>query len=386
MTRFMTLANMSIALLIFMIGATVLGPVDGAQAQTVEARFATSINPSQGTDGADQFEVIVELQSSSETGLGSSTFLFRFNDAALQIPSRPAANEALTEFEDIVFDQLRLNPAYEGSTVTRFGEGNILAVNIVYDGDSPLPLTSDFTDIVRLKFDILDETALADLEWILADNSFSEQTIMLAPGTSTGLDVGTFEDDSSPLPVELVNFSARSQEDEITLVWETLSETKNSGFAVHRKTEGKGWERLTFIAGAGTTSESRSYRFSDANYTYSADTLQYRLEQVDTDGTSRFTESIAVKVQPPLNFQLEEIYPNPVNDQAIIRYSVPRASPIRLEVFDILGRRVATIADRDAKPGRSEIPYQIRGLASGTYFLRLTGQGQQVVRKFTVVR
>jgi hypothetical protein len=75
---------------------------------------------------------------------------------------------------------------------------------------------------------------------------------------------------------------------------------------------------------------------------------------------------------------LEPVAPNPVRSSAVIRYSLPIATPVSLVVYDPQGRRVATLLDRvfqDA--GRQEVPVQADHLKPGVYLYRLEAGGDR---------
>jgi hypothetical protein len=73
-------------------------------------------------------------------------------------------------------------------------------------------------------------------------------------------------------------------------------------------------------------------------------------------------------------------FPNPLSRVSTLRFDLARATRVRLEVFDLDGRRVATVADRGYDPGRYHLDWNGRGasgrmLGTGLYFLRLSGPG-----------
>ncbi len=73
----------------------------------------------------------------------------------------------------------------------------------------------------------------------------------------------------------------------------------------------------------------------------------------------------------PSEFQLMANYPNPFNPSTTIRYAVPMSSPVRLSVFDTLGRRVAVLVDSQQKAGWHDVTFQSGSLSSGMYFYRM---------------
>ncbi len=88
----------------------------------------------------------------------------------------------------------------------------------------------------------------------------------------------------------------------------------------------------------------------------------------------------------PDGYALDQNYPNPSGDRTVIRYELASASPVTLTVYDLLGRKVATLVDGMEGPGSHDVSFDTNRLSSGTYFYRIqTAVGQQV-RKMTVVK
>jgi hypothetical protein len=200
-----------------------------------------------------------------------------------------------------------------------------------------------------------------------------------------------FTSDTNPLPVELADFRATGESETVTLTWQTLSETNNDRFEIERLEEGGGtegtsaaWSVVGTVAGAGTTSEPQSYRFTDTELPYVADRLTYRLRQVDTDGAASLTKEVTVH----RNLRTVELlppFPNPVRQTAIVRYATPRPMEVSLRLYDVLGRVVRTLAD-GRSDGRVETPTDLSDLSSGVYFLRLEAGNTVMTRRLSIVR
>jgi uncharacterized repeat protein (TIGR01451 family) len=186
------------------------------------------------------------------------------------------------------------------------------------------------------------------------------------------------------IPVELARFTATTSGNAVSLTWETASETNNAGFDVERSTDGETFTAIGFEPGVGTTEEAQSYRFVDREAPF-ATTLFYRLRQVDTDGTFEYSPVVEVEVTPSA-VALLPVAPNPVSVSARLRYELPEATAVRLQVFDLLGRRVATLADGEKPAGRHEVSWQSAGLASGTYFVRLQAGSTAQTQMLRLVR
>jgi hypothetical protein len=104
-------------------------------------------------------------------------------------------------------------------------------------------------------------------------------------------------------------------------------------------------------------------------------------------GRLELAEQAAIEVEPELSFDLGGAFPNPFWSQTTLAYSVPTETEVRLEVFDVLGRRVSTLVDEIQAPGWYEARFQAEpGLASGLYIARLRAGGQSLVSRFTLAR
>jgi len=88
----------------------------------------------------------------------------------------------------------------------------------------------------------------------------------------------------------------------------------------------------------------------------------------------------------PSAYNLSQNYPNPFNPTTEIRFTMPVASQARLEVFDVIGRRVATLLDKALQPGEYEVRWDATGAASGVYFYRLTAADYTETRKMLLLK
>jgi len=73
----------------------------------------------------------------------------------------------------------------------------------------------------------------------------------------------------------------------------------------------------------------------------------------------------------PISYRLEQNFPNPFNPLTTIRYSVAKASPVRIEIYDILGKKAATLVNLFQSAGEYEVSWNAGGFPSGVYFYRI---------------
>ncbi|WP_022835235.1 FG-GAP-like repeat-containing protein [Salisaeta longa] len=93
---------------------------------------------------------------------------------------------------------------------------------------------------------------------------------------------------------------------------------------------------------------------------------------------------------PPATATLRPPYPNPVREHTTLAYALPTAQRVQLQVYDVLGRRVATLVDARQAAGRHEVQWapeaDAQALPSGVYFVRLQTNGAAYTRKLVLVR
>jgi hypothetical protein len=175
--------------------------------------------------------------------------------------------------------------------------------------------------------------------------------------------------DQGGVPVELTSFTANVRNSDVDLNWATATETNNQGFQIQRKSVDKEFEQIGYVAGFGTTTESKSYSFTDANLT--AGSYTYRLKQLDFDGSYKYSKEVTVEVGSPANFELSQNYPNPFNPSTNIKYSIPENSFVNLAVYNLLGEKVSTLVNEEQTAGNYNLNFDATGLTSGTYIYQL---------------
>lgn len=88
----------------------------------------------------------------------------------------------------------------------------------------------------------------------------------------------------------------------------------------------------------------------------------------------------------PQLFQLNGNYPNPFNSSTVISFTLNQTTKVRLDVFDIRGRRVSTLANSTFNAGKHQLNWQADQAGSGIYFYRLYANGQNKTGKMTLIK
>ena len=111
----------------------------------------------------------------------------------------------------------------------------------------------------------------------------------------------------------------------------------------------------------------------------------------DESGYFAFPLNALRKAAPlPARLQLGQNYPNPFNPSTVIPYQLPATARVRLEVFNILGQRVATLVDGERPAGFHTATWNAtdasgRGVGSGVYLYRLLGGGERLTRSMVLL-
>jgi hypothetical protein len=88
----------------------------------------------------------------------------------------------------------------------------------------------------------------------------------------------------------------------------------------------------------------------------------------------------------PSVFALEQNYPNPFNPTTDINYQIAKESPVKITVFDILGKNVATLVNEKKTPGFYKVEFNASNLASGLYFYKIEAGDFTDVKKMMLVK
>ncbi len=147
--------------------------------------------------------------------------------------------------------------------------------------------------------------------------------------------------------------------------WETRQQ-----FNDHDVSTGS-WLTLSDVPVLGTTCFSHGAVYFNGGIPY------FDLPVLGTADVTPPAVATGVRLHPPA--------PSPFSDRAAARFTLPAAGHARLEVFNVQGRRVATLADGPMEAGTHSLTLDGRGLGSGVYFCRLTAGAARLTIRFVVV-
>jgi hypothetical protein len=327
--------------------------------------------------------------------LHSATLLLDYPAVVLGSPLRVAANDGpWNNSEGDYFIHISKDEVlgYAGLTIENTGEGDFNGPQVT---DTP-------TRIGTVRLAILDPSATAHLSWRGIGTTTQVLKMKNLGVDGSGIEitnVGLFlPPDDAPLPITLSSFTATSTPTQkgVLLSWTTLSEINNYGFWIQRRAAGQeAFVDLenSFTPGHGTTIQPRQYSFADVSIPISGE-YEYRLRQVDLDGTDHLSNSVRVSVVltsiaecAPIMFALDQNYPNPFNPETAIRFSVDKSGQAELTVFNTLGELIGTLYSGYAEMGRYyEVRFNAAQRPSGVYFYRLSTAARADFRRMLLLK
>ncbi|MDP3581607.1 MAG: ice-binding family protein, partial [Ignavibacteria bacterium] len=202
-------------------------------------------------------------------------------------------------------------------------------------------------------------------------------------GRSLGLTAVTLGG-ASVLPVELISFSAESNQRNIELHWSTATEVNNYGFEIERSSLNNNFEKIGFIQGHGNSNSPKEYYFNDTPIGGTA--FKYRLKQIDFGGSYEYSYEIEVKLITPSQLTLVQNYPNPFNPSTYIEYSVPSFGIVILKTYDSLGREILVLVNEEKQPGNYQVKFDGRNLSSGVYYYKLQFSNSVIHKKMLLIK
>ncbi|MDZ7808765.1 MAG: T9SS type A sorting domain-containing protein [Gracilimonas sp.] len=103
---------------------------------------------------------------------------------------------------------------------------------------------------------------------------------------------------------------------------------------------------------------------------------------VNTNTATSINENQAL----PENYTLSQNYPNPFNPSTTISFSLPKAEMVRLDVFNLLGKRVSKLLDKSMPAGNHNVKFNASNLPSGIYIYRIEAGSFTKYKKLTLIK
>lgn len=142
---------------------------------------------------------------------------------------------------------------------------------------------------------------------------------------------------SNPLPIELLTFDAKPNNEIVDLNWTTSSESNNDYFTIEKTLDGTNFEIVEKINGAGNSTSVLSYSTIDS-HPYEG-VSYYRLKQTDFNGAYTYSNLVSVEFKANAEFSFN-VYPNPNEGSSInIALKANKGEEVLVVVYDVTGKQ-----------------------------------------------
>lgn len=213
-------------------------------------------------------------------------------------------------------------------------------------------------------------------------------------------------------------FKVKMQQTAVTTISGFTSSGWTDVYSADYTVPGTGWQFITLttpFAWNGTSNVLIEICFNNSSYTSNstvastsnAGRVYYNYQDLSSgDGCTQITTGATppatlpnlcmeinlmvgnknIQTELPKEFKLSQNYPNPFNPVTSIKYAVPKASFVKLVIYDMLGREVGILANEMKQAGNYEVQFDASNLASGAYFYRIECGDFVDVKKMVLIK
>jgi hypothetical protein len=248
-----------------------------------------------------------------------------------------------------------------------------------YDGNSEAPM--DNTS--RMVITGLTTTHNPTINGLTYNNVYQ---VSFTVTTFSGFYIYAGNLNNNSLPVTMLYLTADAINNKfIELDWATASEINNKGFNIERSTDGITFTTIAFIQGNGNSNSKILYEYDDKT-AQPGTTYYYRLQQVDIDGNTQYSEIVSASLTGDKTFSFEDLIPNPASNSVQLGILSNVGQKTTVIMTDMLGR-VVLDNPWQLSEGYNISTFDISRLAAGTYNVTVyTGDGIYTTKRLVVTK
>ena len=166
------------------------------------------------------------------------------------------------------------------------------------------------------------------------------------------------------LPIKLLNFDGKINNNNAVLNWETSNEINSSHFIIERSSDGINFQNAGTVAASGNSSQNVAYNFTDKNIP--AGRLYYRLKKLDREGSFEYSNTISFRNNQNV-FEFN-VLPNPATDLIAVQYKGLLTEDTDVKLYNMNGK---LMQQTKINKGQTIAYFNIESLYAGSYVLKI---------------
>lgn len=196
-------------------------------------------------------------------------------------------------------------------------------------------------------------------------------------------------------PVNLIA-SALTENNAVMLKWDQNIEADLGGYNIYYGTDSTNYNGTGADEGDSPIAVSQLKEYTITGLTPKVK-YWFAIRAIDFSGnmseysdnnsaTPLVTGILKTTLGIPKDYALSQNFPNPFNPTTLIRFDMPKAGFVRIELYNTIGQKVASLLSAEKPAGRYEISLDASRLSSGTYFYRMDAGGNVLIKKMLLMK
>jgi hypothetical protein len=172
------------------------------------------------------------------------------------------------------------------------------------------------------------------------------------------------------------------------------------GYVEVSSNNGSTWQTVTAYTGTNLTWTQQSFDITSFVNASTQARIRFRIQSdANTTGQGWYLDDIKLtnyclamlgvsgnNTQLPKTFALEQNYPNPFNPNTNIKFQLPKSEFVTVTIFDMLGRKVATLLNEQKEAGYYDMKFDGTNYASGMYFYKIEAGNFTDTKKMILIK
>ncbi len=202
------------------------------------------------------------------------------------------------------------------------------------------------------------------------ENNTLDVTLWIFPFVSTSAE------GCVALPVKLLSFNAERNVNDVQLSWQISDEMNMKGYEVEKADNNGIYRGIAFVPALNSL-KNQGYNVTDKNAFTKSPIVQYRLKQIDGDGSVQYSRIITLK-----SSVANVVFPNPFTGSLRLQLNLSSPQTVAINIYDMQGRLVAIERPHSYNASTNIINiYGTANLRAGSYLMKLNVGHEQLVYK-----